>query len=234
MNNSCRTTLERIFAETPGEAEKQALAEDIRAWIHENVSGHRLHPVDLIRWIPIDMIQANDYNPNRVATKELQLLHTSIEHDGYTQPVVTIFDRDAGKYIIVDGFHRYLIMRTSPGVAESTNGMLPIVTLKKSINDRMASTIRHNRARGKHMITGMSNMVFELLDNGWEDQDICNELGMEPEELVRLKHITGFSKLFSDADYSRAWESRRQIRIRMEYHREHPDDKDKYDKTILA
>lgn len=156
------------------------------------------HPVNQVRWIPIDAVVANDYNPNTVARNEMALLYLSIQADGYTQPVVVIHDVERDRYVIVDGFHRYLVARTHPDVLASTEGCLPCVVLKKPINDRMASTIRHNRARGKHSIAGMGAMVFQLLDRGWDDARICAELGLEAEELARLKHVTGFSALFKD------------------------------------
>lgn len=115
---------------------------------------------------------------------------------------------------IVDGFHRYFVMKSSPDIMERCHGRLPIVVIDRAINDRMASTVRHNRARGKHSVDGMANMVFAMLDNGMDDAEVCNELGMEPEELLRLKHITGFSKLFADTRYNRAWVTKNQIRIR--------------------
>ena len=104
-------------------------------------------------------------------------------------------------------------------------GRLPIVVIEKDINDRMASTVRHNRARGKHSINGMSSMVFEMLENGWEDADICNELGMESEELIRLKHITGFSKLFKDVEYKKSWETKNQLLIKKQFKNEYPKEK---------
>jgi hypothetical protein len=170
-------------------------------------------PINLVRWVPIDKVEANDYNPNSVAGKEMGLLYTSILHDGYTQPVVTIYDKERDKYVIVDGFHRYFTCKTRQDIQDRNQGMLPIVVIQKDINDRMASTVRHNRARGEHSINGMSNMVFNMLQNGWKDHDICNELGMEPEELLRLKHITGFSKLFADKSYSESWKSKEMIQI---------------------
>jgi hypothetical protein len=174
------------------------------------------HPVSSVKWVPIEEVEPNDYNPNSVASKEMKLLYTSIKHDGYTQPVVTIWDGEKQKYVIVDGFHRYFIALHNEDIKSSTDGCLPIVVIQKDANERMASTVRHNRARGSHSISGMSNMVFSMLDNGWEDSKICNHLGMEPEELLRLKHITGFSKLFEDTVYAKAWESRHQIRLRKE------------------
>jgi len=178
-------------------------------------------PVSSVRWVPIEKVVANDYNPNSVARNEMKLLYISVLHDGYTQPIVTIYDKEQDKYIIVDGFHRYLICKTYKDIAERTGGRVPIVVIDKPINDRMASTIRHNRARGKHSVDGMANMVFALLDNGWEDAAVCNELGLETEELVRLKHITGFSKLFEDAEYKKAWETANQIKLRKEFERNH-------------
>jgi len=176
----------------------------------------RKHPVSNVIWVPIDKVQANDYNPNKVAKIEMGLLYVSIKHDGYTQPVVTIYDRKKDKYVIVDGFHRYMVMKVNKDIYDSTGGLLPIVIIEKDMNERMASTIRHNRARGKHTIQGMSRLVFKMLDGGWKDEDICNELGMEAEELLRLKHITGFSKLFKDVKYKKAWETKRQIKLRSE------------------
>lgn len=178
-------------------------------------------PISTVRWVPIEQIQANDYNPNSVATNEMRLLYMSILHDGYTQPVVTIYDPELEKYIIVDGFHRFLTMKMNKDIADRTGGCLPIVVIDKSINDRMASTIRHNRARGKHSVAGMSNMVFKMLENGMDDAGVCNELGLEVDELVRLKHITGFSKLFDNVEYRMAWETRRQIELKKSYKTDH-------------
>jgi len=165
----------------------------------------------------MDKVEANDYNPNMVAKNELYLLYHSILQDGYTQPIVTVYDAERDRYVIVDGFHRYMVMKTNKDIRDPRDGLLPVVVLDKGMNDRMASTIRHNRARGKHNVTGMSNLVFSMLDNGWSDESVCRELGMEPDELLRLKHVTGFSKLFKDVEYRRAWESRKQIQIRRDY-----------------
>ena len=385
--------------------DKAKFVYELREWIHKNISLVNSQPIDFVRWVPIDKVQANDYNPNSVAKVEMKLLYTSILHDGYTQPAVTIKSRgnileldgsfislsdekynlpselwnylenqalkslpiqlahlmqtdvlqlideqiatqlelynqnltedssgvngsknngewdlsklqkqtgkitldnqlfghgtlqestkqnsyyvvfchtytsniirpskhwltfvleptestlgigmilkintslitgklsqtgnlqqnsteqltpsepveasliscavqDKSKYIIVDGFHRYFTCKSNPDILERNHGMLPIVVIDKEINDRMASTIRHNRARGKHSVAGMSSMVFSMLENGWEDKDICDELGMEAEELLRLKHITGFSKLFADQEYKMSWVTKQQI-----------------------
>jgi len=192
------------------------LIEDIKELLHK-YSPLKDQPVNRIRWVLISEVSPNDYNPNSVAKKEMGLLYTSIKHDGYTQPIVTIQDEKTGKYIIIDGFHRYYTAKTNPDILERNKGYLPIVVLEKDINDRMASTVRHNRARGMHSIAGMSSMVFTMLENGWSDKDICNELGMGVEELIKLKHITGFSKLFSDAEYNKSWESANQIRLKLKH-----------------
>lgn len=192
---------------------------ELRDFLH-TLSPVQSMPVDYVRWVPINSVEPNDYNPNSVAHIEMGLLMRSILADGYTQPIVTIYDAEKDQDIIVDGFHRYYTMKMNQQVADLTGGLLPIVRIKKSITERMAATIRHNRARGKHSVDGMANLVFQMLENGMKDADICNELGMEPEELLRLKHITGFSKLFKDAEYNRAWVTKNQIEIRLEYEAE--------------
>ena len=195
--------------------------EDIQDYLFE-IHPLKTQPVARVRWVPIDKVTANDYNPNSVARVEMKLLYTSILHDGYTQPVVTVYDEVKDKYVIVDGFHRYLTCKSNKDILQRNLGMLPIVVIAKDINDRMASTVRHNRARGKHSIDGMSSMVFDMLDNGWKDEDICNELGMEAEELIRLKHITGFSKLFKDVEYKKSWETKHQLQIKKQFKDENP------------
>lgn len=186
---------------------------DLKHWLYEELSEVQ-QPIDDVQWVPVEKIEPNDYNPNSVAKVEMGLLYTSISHDGYTQPIVTIYDPSKDKYVIVDGFHRYFTCKNNKDIYEKNKGRLPIVVIKKDINDRMASTVRHNRARGKHSVAGMSSMVFKMLENGWKDEDICKELGMEPEELIRLKHITGFSKLFADTEYKRSWETKTQIMLK--------------------
>jgi len=182
-------------------------------------------PIDNVKWVNLNEIEANDYNPNSVAKTELKLLQTSILADGYTQPIVTFYDKLKSKYVIVDGFHRYTCCKINKDINKMCNNKIPIVVIKKDINDRMASTIRHNRARGKHSVTGMSDMVFKMLDNGMMDSEICKELGMEAEEIVRLKHLTGFSKLFEGVEYRRAWETDKQLRIRKDYRDENSSEK---------
>ena len=189
----------------------------IREYITSELSPYKSQPIDLVKWVPIDKVQPNDYNPNSVAKIEMGLLYKSIKHDGYTQPTVTIYDKSIDKYVIVDGFHRYFTCKNNKDILDRNQGCLPIVVINKDINERMAATVRHNRARGSHSVTGMSSMVFKMLENGWSDHDICNHLGMEPEELLKLKHITGFSKLFENVEYQKAWETKNQIKARLKY-----------------
>lgn len=155
----------------------------------------------------MDKVRSNDYNPNKVAPPEMQLLETSIWEDGYTQPIVTVYDKQNDDYIVVDGFHRHLTMSSSKRIRERENGMLPIVVLDKSLGDRMASTIRHNRARGSHNIELMSTIVSELVEMGKGDRWICNHIGMSVDELLRLKQITGIAALFANRDFSDSWEA---------------------------
>ena len=176
-----------------------------------------IDPVANVQWVPWEQVVANEYNPNVVAPNELRLLYRSILADGYTQPVVTVYDAEHDQYVIVDGFHRYLVMRYHEDIQDRTNGMLPVVVIDKDMNGRMASTIRHNRARGKHQVKGMATIVFAMLEGGMSDESICAELGLEADELIRLKHVTGFSKLFANTEYKQSWETRRQIRLRRDY-----------------
>ena len=224
MQNNLKDALELAIVNSE---DKIGTIETIKELIHK-LSPLTAQPVDRIKWVPIEKVCPNDYNPNSVAKIEMGLLYTSIKHDGYTQPIVTIYDEENDKFVIVDGFHRYFTCLTNQDIRERNHGYLPIVVIEKDINDRMASTVRHNRARGKHSITGMSSMVFEMLQNGWKDEEICNELGMQPEEVLKLKHITGFSKLFSDTEYKRSWEETNQLKLRKQYQEEQkalPNDK---------
>lgn len=164
-------------------------------------------PVYSVRRVPIEQVTANDYNPNSVAPPEMALLETSIWEDGYTQPVVVVYDRENDKYVVVDGFHRYCVLRDSKRVNERENGMLPVVVLDKEMHDRMASTIRHNRARGTHNIELMSTIVAELVEMGKGDHWICKHIGMSKDELLRLKQITGVAALFQNQDFSASWDA---------------------------
>lgn len=178
---------------------------EVRKALYE-VSPLKHNPVDNVQWVPIDKVRANDYNPNAVAKVEMNLLYTSIKHDGYTQPVVTFYDKDKDLYIIVDGFHRYCTMKNSKYLREINHDLLPVVVIDKSMNDRRASTVRHNRARGSHSVGGMTDLVFQMLKDGWSDARICNELGMEADELIRLKYVSGFAKLYEKREYNMAWQ----------------------------
>jgi hypothetical protein len=181
-------------------------------------------PVGVVQWVPLDKVQANDYNPNNVAPQEMQLLAVSITADGFTQPVVTVHDVERDRYVIVDGFHRYTVARRYPEISGRTHGYLPVVVIDKPLADRIASTVRHNRARGKHSIAGMSSLVFTMLTEGEDDAVICAKLGLEAEELARLKHITGYSKLFRDHEYARPMLTNRQAREKAAYAEAHPDE----------
>ena len=177
---------------------------EIKGILYE-ASPYKHNPVDFVRWVDIDKVRANNYNPNAVAKIEMNLLFTSIKHDGYTQPVVTFYDKDKDEYIIVDGFHRYCTMKNSKYLRDLNHNKIPVVVIDKDINDRRASTVRHNRARGSHSVEGMSDLVFQMLKDGWTDARICNELGMEADELIRLKYITGYAKLYENTGFNNAW-----------------------------
>jgi len=164
-------------------------------------------PVYNVLAVPIEKVRANDYNPNAVAPPEMELLETSIWEDGYTQPVVTYYDPSDDMYIVVDGFHRYLTLKNSKRIREREKGLLPVVVIDKELGDRMASTIRHNRARGSHNIELMSNIVAELVEMGKGDRWICQHIGMSVDELLRLKQITGVAALFANRDFSDSWDS---------------------------
>ncbi len=163
-------------------------------------------PVYNVRAVPVEKVHANDYNPNRVAPPELKLLELSIWEDGFTQPIVCYHDHEKDEYIVVDGFHRYTIMLTSDRVRKREQGLLPVVVIDKELGERMASTIRHNRARGSHNIDLMSNIVRELLEMGKSDSWICRNIGMSADELLRLKQITGLASLFKDEEFSKSWQ----------------------------
>lgn len=158
-------------------------------------------PVLNVKMVDIEKVESNDYNPNKVATPEMELLKHSIEMDGYTQPIVTYYDNTQDKYIIVDGFHRYKCAREYFDLKE-----IPIVVIDKDLKNRMASTIRHNRARGTHQIPNMSNIVVELTKLGWPEEKISSELGMELDEVVRLKQVSGLKEAFADHIFSKSWE----------------------------
>lgn len=180
---------------------------ELREVIHEH-SPFKNEPVDYVKWVKQDKVVSNDYNPNKVAPPEMELLEVSIVNDGYTQPIVTFPN---GENIeVVDGFHRNRVGKESKLVNQRIKGFLPTVIIRKeqsSKSDRIASTIRHNRARGKHQIDAMSEIVIELKNRNWTNERIAKNLGMDAEEVLRLCQISGLEHLFSDNDFSKAWES---------------------------
>ncbi len=178
----------------------------IRTILH-SVSPMRDEPVDLVLWVPSESVEANDYNPNVVAPPEMRLLAHSIREDGYTQPVVT-WEHEEGREV-VDGFHRHRVGREDKAVRARVRGYLPVTTIngtRTDRSDRIAATIRHNRARGKHQVAAMSDIVLELKRRNWSDAKIGRELGMEPDEVLRLMQIGGLAEMFADREFSEAWE----------------------------
>lgn len=163
-------------------------------------------PVYHVIPVPVEKIKPNDYNPNAVAPPEMKLLYHSIKADGYTMPIVCYYSKEEDHYIIVDGFHRYRIMLEHSDIYERECGMLPVSVIEKPIDQRMASTIRHNRARGSHSVDLMSNIVKELHEMGRSDAWIAKHLGMDRDEVLRLKQITGLAALFRDVKFGKAWE----------------------------
>jgi len=169
------------------------------------LSPFKNEPVDLVIWVPAELVQANSYNPNKVASPEMKLLHESIASDGYTQPVVT-YKLPNGHYEIVDGFHRNRIGRECPDVAARIHGFLPLVMIDKPLDERIGSTIRHNRARGTHQIRSMSEIIISLVKEGWDDAKIGQKLGMSQDEVLRLKQISGLKEAFSNHEFSKSWD----------------------------
>lgn len=165
-------------------------------------------PVYNVIAVPIGKIRANEYNPNSVAPPEMKLLYDSIKEDGYTMPIVCYYHPEDDKYEIVDGFHRYSIMLKHKDIYERENGMVPVSVINKPIGERIASTIRHNRARGSHDLDLMSNIVRELVDMGKSNNWIMKHLGMDADEVIRLKQVTGLASLFADKEFSRSWEAK--------------------------
>lgn len=173
----------------------------------KEISPFQNEPVDCVQWVKSDLVIANDYNPNTVAPPEMELLHTSIQEDGYTQPIV-VYQHD-GIYEVVDGFHRNRVGKECKDIRERIHGYLPVTIINDERHDkadRIASTIRHNRARGKHRVDAMSNIVLDLRKRNWSDKKIAKELGMDADEVLRLAQITGLAEMFSDREFSEAWE----------------------------
>lgn len=179
----------------------------VRLRLHE-LSPFHSEPVDCVLWVPCDDIVANDYNPNKVAPPEMELLEISILNDGYTQPIVTWQNHDKDKIEVIDGFHRNRVGKESKLVRKRIHGYLPTVVIREEQNgknDRIASTIRHNRARGKHLVSAMSEIVIELKNRNWTNERIAKELGMDYDEILRLCQISGLESMFKDDDFSRSW-----------------------------
>jgi ParB-like chromosome segregation protein Spo0J len=186
--------------------ERVSTINKLREMIHER-GPFAGEPVDLVRWVRADRVHANDYNPNSVAPPEMELLRHSIMSDGYTQPIVT--NEEGEHLVVIDGFHRNRVGKECKDVNKRVMGYLPVVQIKESQSgkeDRMASTIRHNRARGKHRVDAMSDIVLELKRRNWNDEKIGRELGMDPDEVLRLTQIGGLAEMFADKDFSEAWE----------------------------
>lgn len=182
---------------------------ELRQHIHE-FSPFKAEPVDFVKWVWNENVVSNDYNPNKVAPPEMELLEISIMNDGYTQPIVTWQNEEKDKIEVIDGFHRNRVGRESKIVNQRIKGYLPTVIIRKEQtgkNDRIASTIRHNRARGKHQIDAMSEIILELKNRNWKNERIARELGMDEDEILRLCQITGLQDIFKDDDFSKSWES---------------------------
>jgi ParB-like chromosome segregation protein Spo0J len=201
----CTAVFERL-AELSDDG-KIDLINQIRLALREH-SPLKREPVDCVLWVKADQLHANDYNPNAVAPPEMRLLQLSIMSDGYTQPIVAWPDGESS-FEVVDGFHRNRVAREVGAVKKRVMGRLPIAVIntdRTSKEDRIASTIRHNRARGKHSVDAMADIVLDLARRNWDDAKIAKELGMEPDEVLRLKQITGLAELFADREFSEAWD----------------------------
>ena len=188
------------------DAERITAINEIKKLLHE-VSPLRNEPVDCVLWVRGDSVEANDYNPNTVAAPEMKLLQHSIREDGYTQPIVTT--QEGGRYIVIDGFHRNRVGKECADVKARVKGYLPVTTINTSRedrSDRIAATIRHNRARGRHQVQAMSEIVQELSRRNWTEAKIGRELGMDADEVLRLRQIGGLAEMFSDQEFSEAWE----------------------------
>lgn len=205
MNEEVKKELERISKLDIDEQIKAI--NEIKLAIKE-ISPFKHEPVDCVIWVKNDEVVANEYNPNHVAPPEMELLHTSIQEDGYTQPIVAFNTGD--HYEVVDGFHRNRVGKEYKDINERIHGYLPIVIINDDVTDkgqRIASTIRHNRARGKHEVQAMSDIVLDLKKRNWSDKKIAKELGMDADEVLRLAQITGLAEMFADREFSEAWES---------------------------
>ncbi len=187
--------------------DKIDLINEIKIDLH-NLSPFKSEPVDCVIWVKNTNVIANDYNPNNVAPPEMELLRHSIQQDGYTQPIVSMMEEDKTR-VVIDGFHRNRVGKECEEIQKKVFGYLPVVTIResqKNINDRVASTIRHNRARGKHQVDNMSDIIVDLKKRNWSNKKISKELGMDSDEVLRLAQISGLTELFKDKEFSKAWE----------------------------
>jgi ParB-like chromosome segregation protein Spo0J len=208
IGNAIMSQAKAVFEkiDSLSDEEKIETINQIKICLHDH-SPFKMEPVDCVLWVEGDLVQANDYNPNVVAPPEMKLLRHSIETDGYTQPIVSFAEDN--HYEVVDGFHRNRVGKEYPEVRKRIKGYLPISVInpdRTEREDRIAATIRHNRARGKHQVQGMSEIVLELSRRNWSDQRIAKELGMDADEVLRMKQITGLAELFADKEFSEAWE----------------------------
>jgi len=194
--------VEAYFDGTDDLDEQVATLNRLRETLHD-VSPFE-EPVENIKWVKQSDVEGNDYNPNEVATPEMELLHKSIKEDGYTQPIVT-YETDPGHFEVVDGEHRTIVGKEFDDIRDRLHDHVPVTVIDKDEDHRMGSTIRHNRARGTHQIRDMSDIVVELFDRGWDDERIMDELGMEKDEVLRLKQVSGLKKAFSDHEFSQSW-----------------------------
>lgn len=188
--------------------EKVNMLNEIKLFMHQ-ISPMKTEPVDCVLWVKNNTVIANDYNPNSVAPPEMELLRLSISADGYTQPIVSMINDDLVSREVIDGFHRNRVGKECEEIQKRVHGYLPVVTINEDrtqINDRVASTIRHNRARGKHKVSAMSDIVIDLKKRNWSDEKIAKNLGMDSDEVLRLCQIGGLSELFSNKEFSQAWE----------------------------
>ena len=206
--------LTRQFSELLKEIEifsiedKIEIINDFKKMLHE-ISPMKSEPVDCIIWVKSNEVHANDYNPNSVAPPEMKLLQISIQEDGYTQPIVTMLE-ESGNREVIDGFHRHRVGKESLIIQNRIHGYLPVVTIntnRTDKSDRIAATIRHNRARGKHKVDAMSEIVVDLKKRNWSDEKIGRELGMDPDEVLRLCQISGIAEMFQDKEFSEAWQA---------------------------
>lgn len=205
ISDALKTIIEEI--KRLDHREKIEVINHVRGEIHK-ISPFQMEPVDCVLWINSDFIEANNYNPNAVAPPEMELLHLSIASDGYTQPIVA-WDKET-HFEVVDGFHRNRVGKECEDVQERTSGYLPITLINKEREkrgDRIASTIRHNRARGKHAVSAMSDIVVDLKRRNWSDKKIGKELGMDPDEVLRLCQISGLAEMFANQEFTEAWEA---------------------------